>query len=122
VILDKKKLLDPRDRSRWGVEDTSIMMLPFWVFMPCRLVGRCNVSEKHMVSIFRVELTMLVSGGIEKGLKEGKTSALKVEIVCISETLASTYESTQLQNPEEQYHHPHRRENLKSDTGITLHN
>jgi hypothetical protein len=31
-----------------------------------------------------------------------------------SETLASTYESTRRQNPQEQ-HHPHRRENLKSD-------
>jgi hypothetical protein len=30
-----------------------------------------------------------------------------------AEALASTYESTRLQNPEE-HHHPHRRENLKS--------
>jgi hypothetical protein len=35
-----------------------------------------------------------------------------MEIVCFSEMLASTDESTRRQNPEE--HHPHRRENLKS--------
>jgi hypothetical protein len=40
--------------------------------------------------------------------------ALKMEIVCFSETLVSAYESTQRQNPEEQHRHPHRRENLKS--------
>jgi endo-1,4-beta-D-glucanase Y len=38
---------------------------------------------------------------------------LKMEAVCFSETLASTYQSRQRQNPEE-HHHPHRRENLKS--------
>jgi hypothetical protein len=42
------------------------------------------------------------------------TSALKMEIACFSETLASTYESTRRQNLKE-HHHPHRRENLKSD-------
>jgi hypothetical protein len=40
-------------------------------------------------------------------------SALKMETVCFSETLATTDESTRRQNPEE-HHHPHRRENLKS--------
>jgi hypothetical protein len=37
-----------------------------------------------------------------------------METVGFSETLASTDESTRRQNPEEQHHHPHRRENLKS--------
>jgi hypothetical protein len=61
--------------------------------------------EKHTVSIFRAEVAMLGSGRIYTGLEEGKaTSALKMEIVCVSETLASTYESTRCQNPEE-YHH-----------------
>jgi hypothetical protein len=41
-------------------------------------------------------------------------SALKMDTVCFSETLASTEESTRRRNPEEQNHHPHRRENLKS--------
>jgi hypothetical protein len=40
------------------------------------------------------------------------TSALKMETVCFSETLASTDESIRRQNPEE-HHHPHRRENFK---------
>jgi hypothetical protein len=35
-----------------------------------------------------------------------------METVCVSETLASTDESPQLQNPEG--HHPHRRENLRT--------
>jgi hypothetical protein len=39
------------------------------------------------------------------------TSALKMEKVCFSETLASTDESTWRQTPEE-HNHPHRRENL----------
>jgi hypothetical protein len=39
--------------------------------------------------------------------------ALKIETVCLSETLASTGEATRRQNPEE-HHHPHRRENLRS--------
>jgi hypothetical protein len=43
------------------------------------------------------------------------SSALKMETVCFSETLASTDESTRLQNPEDHHHHHlHRRENLKS--------
>jgi hypothetical protein len=41
------------------------------------------------------------------------SSALKMDTVCLSETLASAYKSTRLQDPEE-HHHPHRRENLKS--------
>jgi hypothetical protein len=35
-------------------------------------------------------------------------SALKMETVCCSETLASTDQPTRRQNPEE-HHHPHRR-------------
>jgi hypothetical protein len=35
-----------------------------------------------------------------------------METVCFSETLASTNKSARRQNPE--YHHPHRRKNLKS--------
>jgi hypothetical protein len=41
------------------------------------------------------------------------TSALKMETVCFSETLASIDEYTRRQNQEQQ-HHPHRRENLRS--------
>jgi hypothetical protein len=36
--------------------------------------------------------------------------------VWFSETMASTDESTRRQNPEEQHHHPHRSEKLKSHT------
>jgi hypothetical protein len=42
------------------------------------------------------------------------TSALKVEKVCFSETMVSTYESIWRHNPEAQRRHLHRRENLKS--------
>jgi hypothetical protein len=44
------------------------------------------------------------------------TSALKMEPVRFSETLASTSQSTRRPNPEEHHHHHHRhrRENLKS--------
>jgi hypothetical protein len=47
---------------------------------------------------------MLGSGGIYIGLEEGK-----------DEGVASTYESTRRQNPEQHHHHhhPHRPENLK---------
>jgi hypothetical protein len=38
------------------------------------------------------------------------SSALKMDAVFFSETLASTYESIRRQNPEE-HHHLHRREN-----------
>jgi hypothetical protein len=48
-----------------------------------------NVSEKHTVSIFWAEE---------------------------SETLVHTFESTRRHNPEEQHRHPHRRENLKSQS------
>jgi hypothetical protein len=44
------------------------------------------------------------------------TSALKMEIVCFSETLASTDESTRRQNPEE--YHPDRRENVRSQNTL----
>jgi hypothetical protein len=40
--------------------------------------------------------------------------ALRMEKVCFSETLASTDESTRRYKPEEQHHHPHRRDNHKS--------
>jgi hypothetical protein len=42
----------------------NITMLLFWVLTPCRLVVDTNVSEKHTVSIFRVEVAVLGSGGI----------------------------------------------------------
>jgi hypothetical protein len=42
---------------------------------------------------------------------------MKMEAVCPSETLLSTYESTRRHNPE-QYHTLHRRENLKSKISL----
>jgi hypothetical protein len=77
-------------------------------------------------------VAVLGSGGIYVGLEEEKaeemgqsafppsnpvlipplssiaTSALKMETVCFSETLASNYDSTRRQNPEPRHHHPHR--------------
>jgi hypothetical protein len=51
------------------------------------------VSEKHTVSIFRAEFAMLGSGGIY---------------------ISPPLHSTRRQNPEEDYRHPHRHDNLKS--------
>jgi hypothetical protein len=42
------------------------------------------------------------------------TSALKMETVRFSETLASTSQSTRRPNPEEHHQYRHRLENLKS--------
>jgi hypothetical protein len=79
-----------------------------------------NVSEKRTVSIFRAEVTMLrIRGIIEGGRKESLkdhlpsyiiplipsivTSAVKMETVRFSETLASTNQSTRRLNRE--HHH-----------------
>jgi hypothetical protein len=43
-----------------------------------------------------------------------RASALKMEVVCSSETLVSTYKSTRRYNPEDQSRYL-RRENLKSE-------
>jgi diphthamide synthase (EF-2-diphthine--ammonia ligase) len=40
---------------------------------------------------------------------------LKMETVCFSEMLVSTYSPTWHDNPEEQYYHPHHCQNLKTD-------
>jgi hypothetical protein len=42
-----------------------------------------------------------------------RSSALKMEAVCSSETLVSTYKSTRRYYPEDQHRHLHRSENLK---------
>jgi hypothetical protein len=46
--------------------------------------------------------------------------ALKMETVWISEMLSFPDESTRHQTPEKQHHNPHRREHLKSHTGLQL--
>jgi hypothetical protein len=56
------------------------MMVLFWVLAPCRLLVDANVSKEHTASTFRVE-----------------------EIVCFSETLASTGEAIRCQNPEQRH-------------------
>jgi hypothetical protein len=56
----------------------SIILALSWVLALCGF----NVSVKHAVAVFRVEVT----------------SALNVETACFSETLASTYETTWLQS------------------------
>jgi hypothetical protein len=48
-----------------------------------------------------------------------RLEALKMETICVSETLISTHESTRHHNPEEQ-HHLQRCENLKSHITIIL--
>jgi hypothetical protein len=46
----------------------------------------------------------------------------KMEAVCSSKTLISTYKSTRRYNPEDQHRHPHRRENVISHTLLLLSN
>jgi hypothetical protein len=84
-------------------------------------LAEANVSEKHTVSTFRAEVTMLgvrgiIYGGRKGNLKERADhdgvrwrmkpgqSALKMETVRFSETLASTSQSTRLPKPEEHHH------------------
>jgi hypothetical protein len=55
---------------------TAVKMMMFWVVAPCRLVGRYH-----------------------------RFGGMKMETVCFSETLVSTYESTRRHNPEQQHHH-----------------
>jgi hypothetical protein len=50
------------------------------------------------------------------------TSGPKMEAVCSSETLVSTYKSTRYYNPEDQQRHTHCRENRKSHSCITFSN
>jgi hypothetical protein len=54
-------------------------LLVFWIVKSCGLVDT-NVSEKHTVSIF--------------------SSAVKMETVCFSETLAYIYNYTRRYNPD----------------------
>jgi hypothetical protein len=77
-----------------------------------------NVSEKRTVSIFRDEVTMLgIRGPVALSFRlpflpsyiislipSNVTSALKMETVRFSETLASTNQSTRRLSPED--HHP----------------
>jgi hypothetical protein len=60
------------------------MMLFFWVLAPCRLVGRCQ----RFGEIYCLHLQPW-------WWRQYVCSALKIETVCFSETLVSTYESTQ---------------------------
>jgi hypothetical protein len=43
-----------------------------------------------------------------------------METICFSGTLTSTDESTRRQNPEDQHHHPHRRETSNLSIKITF--
>jgi hypothetical protein len=60
--------------SNDGNEDNHYqLMMFFWVWVLCGLACEANVSEKHTVSIFRSEVTMLGirgKGGRKGSLKE----------------------------------------------------
>jgi hypothetical protein len=58
----------------------------FRILVPCRLVGRCRPY-------------------INPSTSRIGTSTLKMQIVCFSETLESTYECTRRKNPEQQQSH-----------------
>jgi hypothetical protein len=59
--------------------------LVFWVVIPCGLVGRYKLFGGTYHLHFQTDL--------------------KMEVVCSSETLISTYKSTQHYNPEDQKDH-----------------
>jgi hypothetical protein len=65
------------------------MLVLFWY----RVISHvdANVSEIHTASIFSAERT-------NWHFEDIVTSALKMEIICVYKTLASTYETTWRQN------------------------
>jgi hypothetical protein len=81
-----------------NLQKYSLLMMFFWVWAPCGLAGR---SQR-----FREEYCFF--------------SALKMETVHFSETLASTSPFTWRPNPEEHHQYCHHCENLKSHTEIFL--
>jgi hypothetical protein len=97
---------------------TAVRMMFFWVLAPCRLAGRCQrFGETLHLQLWRWrQFVSPKRWHLPASLKIlSPSSALKMETVRVSETLASTGESTRRQNPED-HHHPHRRENLISRT------
>jgi hypothetical protein len=106
----------------------------FWVWVPCGLAGRnqrfgeayCLLlqgSSDHAgnqrdyiwwpIRPFLFRLPFLPPYIIPLN-PSMVTSALKMEAVRFSETLASTSQSTRRPNPKEHHQYRHRRENLKS--------
>jgi hypothetical protein len=91
-----------------------------------------NVSCMQSVKVYLMKLNaaIIVSGKMGGGEDVGllgcnavwtcRTSALKMEIVCLSETLVPTYKFTRSYNLEDQHQHFHYRENLKPKTGEVL--
>jgi hypothetical protein len=86
------------------------MMLSFWICVNSSVDS--NASEKHIVSIFRVEVAKLGSGGIYIGLEEGKAEGVGQSTTSNAGGKGPCHLPTRRQNPEEHYH-PHCRENLK---------
>jgi hypothetical protein len=106
-----------------------MMLFFFWVLEPCRLVGICrrfreiclhlqgwSGDARKWWDLYRSgRREVLGSGPLPRPslppnlpfspLSSIATSALKMETVSFSETLASTDESTGRQNPEEKQHH-----------------
>jgi hypothetical protein len=100
------------------------MLMFFWVWAPCGLSGRSHhfgvsplarlQSLPHSVTIGPFLQTSLPDTLYNPSILSMVTSAMKMEAVRFSETLASTDQSTRRPNPEEHHQYCHRRENLKS--------
>jgi hypothetical protein len=111
-----------------------MMIIFFWVSSRCRFVGRYQLfgpeaATQHgayLPSSLLFQRSWCCPPGYAlkfdpfQGPKKRKTSNLKMETVCFSETLVSTCESTRRQNPEEHLH-PHRRVNFRSRNNYNVH-
>jgi hypothetical protein len=75
--------------------------------------GNCRTHSIHIIISPHFTAHKIKTNDVALLGFGARASALKMETVCFSETLASTGGSTRRQNPAE-HHHPRRRENLKS--------
>jgi hypothetical protein len=61
-----------RSFVRFKVIMAVMVMMLFWVLMPCRLLCRCQSFGEHTVSIFRAEVAILGSVRNYTELEKGK--------------------------------------------------
>jgi hypothetical protein len=105
---------EPPRTSHSDVED----LKNYWYFSNKFLLVHFPYSSENIPETWWCSSTFWrrVDSPVDASISEKHTrsSALKMEVVCFSETLASTDKSTRRQNSEQHYH-PHRRENLKSN-------
>jgi hypothetical protein len=90
-------------------------MLVFWVVTSCE-IRFGDISCVYLQPVWTCDRYQLFRIKILS-----PSSALKMETVCFSETLISTYTSTRCYYLEDQHRHFHRSKNLKSQTEGSVH-